>query len=516
MKFGLTDQIIASMAQVFEPNPKVDKAFIFGSRAKGNFREGSDIDIAIKGRDLTFKDIISLSGKLEDLDIPYKIDLLDYHTIKEPALQEHIDRVGIEFYSRWKERILTEMGTLQRGKSKHRPRYAFHLYGGPYPFIQTGQIREASKYITKYEQTYSEDGLAQSKLWKKGTLCITIAANIAEIAILGMDACFPDSVLGFIPNKKKCDLDFAFYTLKYFQRELQQMGDGSVQDNINLGTFTQIKFPFPPLPEQTAIASILSSLDDKIDLLQRQNKTLEQLAETLFRQMMSEAEFSGFKNEQDEKNENEFCKSSNSVNPDSDKGKEAEESWKVGKLEDEFDFTMGQSPLGTDLNEDGVGTVFYQGRSDFGFRFPTPRVYTTAPTRLAKPLDTLVSVRAPVGDMNMAFENCCLGRGVAAFRYKHNPEFFSYTYYKLRSLMEPIKQFEDNGSVFGSIGKDDFKKLENIIPPKKLIAEFQKEAKPIDDKILLNETQIRTLTQTRDTLLPKLMSGEVRVKMSEL
>ena len=147
--------------------------------------------------------------------------------------------------SEWKEYKLTEVGTLQRGRSRHRPRYAFHLYGGAYPFIQTGQIREAKKYITKYEQTYSEAGLAQSKLWAKDTLCITIAANIAEIAILSFDACFPDSVLGFIPDKNKCDLDFVFYTLKYFQKELQQMGDGSVQDNINLGTFEQIKFPFP-------------------------------------------------------------------------------------------------------------------------------------------------------------------------------------------------------------------------------------------------------------------------------
>lgn len=118
--------------------------------------------------------------------------------------------------------------------------------------------------------------------------------------------------------------------------------------------------------------------------------------------------------------------------------------------------------------------------------------------------------------MNMAIEECCLGRGVAAFRYKHNKEFYSYTYYKLRSLMQPIKQFEDNGSVFGSIGKDDFKKLENIIPPKELIERFQKKVKPIDDKILLNENEIRTLTQLRDTLLPKLMSGEISLNQDFL
>ena len=155
--------------------------------------------------------------------------------------------------------------------------------------------------------------------------------------------------------------------------------------------------------------------------------------------------------------------------------------------------------------------IFFQGRSDFGFRFPEPRVYTTSPTRIAKPLDTLVSVRAPVGDINMAFEECCLGRGVAAFRFKHNTKFYSYTYYKMKSLTEQIKQFEDSGTVFGSIGKDDFKKLECVIPPSELILKFQKNAKPIDDKIKSNTQQIRTLTQLRDTLLPKLMSGEVRV-----
>src|SRR5690554_5243916 len=190
--------------------------------------------------------------------------------------------------SGWKEVKLTELGTLQRGKSKHRPRYAFHLYGGKYPFVQTGEIREASKYVTKFEKTYSEAGLKQSKLWPKGTLCITIAANIAELAILNFDACFPDSVLGFVPDEEKVSLDFIYYTLSHFQRELKHIGEGSVQDNINLGTFQNILFPIPPLFEQKAIAGVLSSLDDKIDLLHRQNETLEEMAQTLFRQWFVE------------------------------------------------------------------------------------------------------------------------------------------------------------------------------------------------------------------------------------
>jgi type I restriction enzyme, S subunit len=284
----------------------------------------------------------------------------------------------------------------------------------------------------------------------------------------------------FICDEVNLNLDFLYYVLSSdkYQDYLFNTGSGSGQPNLSPELILETEVPFPSYSEQRAIASILSSLDDKIDLLHRQNKTLEALAKTLFRQWFVE---------------------------------EADESWEVGTLEDEFDFVMGQSPLGAFLNENKEGLIFYQGRTDFDFRFPKPRIYTTTATRIAKKFDTLVSVRAPVGDMNMAIEECCLGRGVAAFRYKHNNAFYSYTYYKMRSLMTQIKQFEDSGTVFGSIGKDDFKKFENIIPPRKLVEEFQGKVKDIDDKIYSNTIQIRTLSQLRDTLLPKLMSGEVRV-----
>jgi type I restriction enzyme S subunit len=111
----------------------------------------------------------------------------------------------------------------------------------------------------------------------------------------------------------------------------------------------------------------------------------------------------------------------------------------------------------------------------------------------------------------MAIENCCIGRGVAAFRYKRKPEYRSYVYYKLRSLMDQVKQFEDNGTVFGSIGKEDFSKLEGVVPPDGLVDRFQAKVSSIDEKIYQNTLHIRTLTQMRDMLLPKLMSGEVRV-----
>ena len=148
-----------------------------------------------------------------------------------------------------------------RGKSKHRPRNDEKLYGGDIPFIQTGDIRNASHIILKYSQTYSELGLRQSKLWPKGTLCITIAANIAETSILGFDACFPDSVIGFVANSEKTNSSYVEYLLSSLKTTLEEMGQGSAQSNINLGTFENLKLPFPPLAEQARIVAILDKFD---------------------------------------------------------------------------------------------------------------------------------------------------------------------------------------------------------------------------------------------------------------
>ncbi|MEA2034485.1 MAG: restriction endonuclease subunit S, partial [Euryarchaeota archaeon] len=139
----------------------------------------------------------------------------------------------------------------------------------------------------------------------------------------------------------------------------------------------------------------------------------------------------------------------------------------------------------------------------------------TDPRRFAEKFDTLISVRAPVGAQNMACEKCCIGRGVAAFRYKKDNAFYTYTYFKLKSQMKEIQQFNDEGTVFGSINKGDFEKFEIMIPPSELVNDFQIEVKPIDDKIIWNCTQIHTLQKLRDALLPKLMSGEVRVKLEQ-
>lgn len=189
----------------------------------------------------------------------------------------------------WKQKTLEEIATtFGRGKSKYRPRNARHLYGGKYPFVQTGDIRNADHVITEYSQTYSEAGLAQSKLWPKGTICITIAANIAETAILGFDACFPDSIIGVVANPKEADVGFIEYLLQSFKVELQAMGKGSAQDNINMGTFENKKFPFPSVVEQREIVKELDNLREETQRLesiyQQKLAELESLKESLLHQ----------------------------------------------------------------------------------------------------------------------------------------------------------------------------------------------------------------------------------------
>ncbi len=191
-------------------------------------------------------------------------NLLNAKELFESYLQGVFEKKGED----WEERTLEEISkTFGRGRSKHRPRNYAKLYGGVYPFIQTGDIRNCNHYITEYKQTYSELGLSQSKLWPAGTICITIAANIAETGVLTFDACFPDSVIGLVVNDKLADRDFVEYLLQSYRTRLQSLGKGSAQANINIGTFENERFPFPSVQEQSFIVQKLNTLSDRTQKL---------------------------------------------------------------------------------------------------------------------------------------------------------------------------------------------------------------------------------------------------------
>lgn len=344
--------------------------------------------------------------------------------------------------------------------------------------VKNGRLLPATEFILQEDY---DDWMSRGYP-EINDVILTTEAPLGEVALLkNKNVALAQRIITLRGYKNKLNNIFLKYWLQsdLGQYELDSRASGTTVFGIKASVLKKIPIPVPPLPEQKSIASVLSSLDDKIDLLHRQNKTLESMAETLFRQCFVE---------------------------------EAQDDWVHGTLKDEFAFTMGQSPKGSSFNEEQIGTPMFQGNADFGFRFPKERVYTTEPTRFAQKLDTLISVRAPVGAQNMARSKCCIGRGVAAFRHINNPDWYTYTYFKLRCLMDEIKKFNDEGTVFGSISKSDFEKIEVIIPPASIIHNYEIMVKPLNDRVITNCFQIEKLEKLRDTLLPKLMSGEVRVK----
>ena len=214
------------------------------------------------------------------------IDRAEANTKKNLAnaielFDSYLNKVFTEKGDGWVDKNLEDIAIeFGRGKSKHRPRNDRKLYGGEYPFIQTGDIRNANHIVKKYSQTYNETGLAQSKLWKKGTVCITIAANIAETAILDFDACIPDSIIGIHVDETKAHNIFVEYMLQSFKLFLQAKGKGSAQDNINMGTFKNQTFPFPDVNSQKKIANNLDNLSEEVYKLESiYQRKLEALAE---------------------------------------------------------------------------------------------------------------------------------------------------------------------------------------------------------------------------------------------
>jgi type I restriction enzyme S subunit len=309
------------------------------------------------------------------------------------------------------------------------------------------------------------------------------------------------------------DHRFLKYVLLAEKAAFLRFASGTTHQTIYFPEVKAFHVCLPPLPEQRAIAHILGTLDDKIELNRRMNETLEAMARALFKSWFVDFDPVRAKAEgRDPGLPPALADLFPSEFEDSELG-EIPKGWRVGVVEDEFEVTMGQSPPGETYNNIGEGVPFYQGRADFTERFPRRRIYCTAPTRQAKSGDTLVSVRAPVGDINMAGEDCAIGRGVAAARHRSGSR--SYTYQFMRSIAKVFAVFEGEGTVFGSIGKKDFNSLACVAPPAQLLAAFEAKAAPLDDRFELAAHESHTFAALRDTLLPKLISGELRVPDAE-
>jgi type I restriction enzyme, S subunit len=416
--------------------------------------------------------------------------------------------------SEWKEFYLSDIGTLARGKSKHRPRWADHLYGGFYPFIQTGEISAANKYISTYRQTYSEAGLAQSKLWEKGTLCITIAANIAEIAILDFPACFPDSVLGFIPNPEKADLDFVFYTLTFLKEKIQNLAIGSVQENINLGTFKNIKFLFPPIEEQKQIAAVLSLLDRKIENLRKQNETLERIAQTLFKHWFVDFEFPNDKGKPYKSSGGEMVRSELGEIP---------VGWHVGNSGDLIYLQGGFAFKSKDFKKSGnhqiikirniSGNVVDIQQTDFIADSTAKNV--DSKFKIISDDVLIAMTGAEVAKMGLVPTNSqslWLNQRVGLFReLVQGGRAFIYCLFTGEGHQKLLRDKGSGSSAQPNISGTDIESIPLIKPSQKVLNLFAEVAEPLLRKKCDNLQKIQTLSRTRDVLLPKLMSGQLRI-----
>jgi type I restriction enzyme S subunit len=291
------------------------------------------------------------------------------------------------------------------------------------------------------------------------------------------------------------------------RRQIEQMVVGSTQKTISLKSISALQIPIPPIFELESIASILGALDDKIDLNLRMNEALEAIARAIFKDWFVDF---GPTRAKIEGGIPYLVPEIWALFPDQldDEGKP--EGWERSTVGAECALNMGQSPPGDTYNETGDGLPFFQGRRDFGVRYPMRRMYCSAPTRVAEVDDTLVSVRAPVGDLNMAWERCCIGRGVAAVRHRSGHR--GYTFYAMSYLQPDLAAFEHTGTVFGAINKAQFEALAWTASQRAVVDAFEAFISPFDERVRSNEKERATLIALRDLLLAKLMSGEIRVK----
>ena len=262
------------LAALTPDKTKVSSEFIFwllkGKNAELNSRGTGNTFKAIGRKvleetmipDIPLEKQLEYSGTLEKVYASIRLRKAELQKLDELIKARFIELFGnpVSNPYRLPEDTLPDLGKFGRGVSKHRPRNDIKLLGGKYPLIQTGDVANAGLYITSYSNTYSELGLKQSKMWEKGTLCITIAANIAKTAILEFDACFPDSVVGFIGNERTNNI-FIHYWFSFFQAILESQAPESAQKNINLKTLSELKVIVPEKKKQDQFAAFVAQIN---------------------------------------------------------------------------------------------------------------------------------------------------------------------------------------------------------------------------------------------------------------
>ncbi len=383
-------------------------------------------------------------------------------------------------------------------------------YETPYKMIRTPNIKGGRINLTgcRYVEKETFKKWTRRATVDKGDVLLTREAPMGEVGYVD----FTDTVfLGQRIMQYRADpqkLDSAFLLYSFLSPDLQYQfrrhdSTGSIVSHIRVPDCSEFEISLPSLDKQRKIASTLRNIDEKIALNSHINTELEAMAKTLYDYWFVQFDFP-------DANGKPYKTSGGKMEYNAMLKREIPAGWAVNTLSQIANITMGQSPAGESYNEDGIGTLFFQGSTDFGWLFPTPRQYTTSPARMAKKGDILLSVRAPVGDMNIANADCCIGRGLAALNSKSSSDGFLF--YVMKYFKQVFDRRNAEGTTFGSMTKDDLHSLQVVCPEPGLLKRYDDIVSEYNKMIFTRSLENQDLTKLRDWLLPLLMNGQITVK----
>lgn len=378
---------------------------------------------------------------------------------------------------------LKELLTIKNGKD-HK-----HLSKGCYPVFGSGGVMR----------------LCDSYLYDSPSILLPRKGSLGNIQYVDVPFWTVDTIYYTEVDNSKAN---TYYLYRYLRLlDLSNLDSGTGVPSMTFESYYNVEVWLPDLNTQNLDANVLQMLDRKIALNREINRNLEAMARQLYDYWFVQFDFP-------DENGRPYKSSGGKMVWNKKLKREIPEGWADGKLIDIANITMGQSPDGSTYNEIGEGIIFYQGSTDFGLRFPSVRQFTTAPTRLAKQGDILMSVRAPVGATNIANTDCCIGRGLAALNSKIGS--ITLLYHIIQDLKTAFDMRNDAGTTFGSITKDDFYSLAILIPSTSTVARYEEICSSIFAKQMLIGKNIDILIKQRDELLPLLMNGQVSVMQQEV
>lgn len=403
----------------------------------------------------------------------------------------------------WEYKTLDQLGEVSRGRSKHRPRNDPSLFGGKYPFIQTADVKAANFYITEYDTTYNEKGLAQSRLWNPGTLCITIAANIADTGILAMDACFPDSVMGFLPYEGIADVRFVKYCFDILQQNCKKISQGAAQDNLSWEKLSTILFPAPPIEVQTKIADVLSTYDNLIENNKKQIKLLEEAAQRLYKEWFIDLHFPGHE-----------------ITPIVDG---VPEGWTYKPFSEVFDYVRGKSYTSKELSDTtGILMANLKNIRAFGGYNRNAEKRFTGQYKANQMLyagDIVMGVtdmtqeRRLVGHVALVpdlGEKMTFSMDLIKIIPKLTDNLFLYSAMYYGGLSKQISPLANGVNVL-HLKPEAMMGIEMLTPTKDILERYHQQFAPMVTRIEALQKQCDVAAEARDRLIPKLMNREIEV-----